>query len=43
VVSFEDFVKYGGWKGAAEAGKVRLEGKEYVVNENDVIEFKFNV
>ncbi|RJR23769.1 redox-regulated ATPase YchF [Candidatus Microgenomates bacterium] len=43
VVGFEDFVKYGGWKGAAEAGKVRLEGKEYVVNENDVIEFKFNV
>ena len=43
VVSYEDFVKYGGWKGAAEAGKVRLEGKEYLMKEGDVVEFKFNV
>ena len=41
VVSFEDFVKFGGWKGAFEAGKVRLEGKEYVMQEGDVVEFKF--
>ncbi|MGB9637589.1 MAG: redox-regulated ATPase YchF, partial [Microgenomates group bacterium] len=43
VVSFEDLVKYGGWKKAAEAGKVRLEGKDYVMQEGDVVEFKFNV
>ncbi len=43
VVSFEDFVESGGWKGAAEAGKVRLEGKEYVMQEGDVVEFKFNI
>ena len=43
VVSFEDFVKFGGWKGAFEAGKVRLEGKEYVMQEGDVVEFRFSV
>jgi hypothetical protein len=43
VVSFEDFIQYGGWKDAAEAGKVRLEGKDYVVKEGDVVEFKFSV
>jgi len=43
VVGFEDFVRYKGWKGAAEDGKVRLEGQEYVVQENDIIEFKFNI
>jgi len=43
VVSFEDFVEYGGWKGAAEKGKVRLEGKDYVVKESDIIEFRFAV
>lgn len=43
VCSFEDFVQYQGWKGAAEAGKVRLEGKEYVMQENDVVEFKINL
>lgn len=39
VVSYEDFVASGGWKGAAEAGKVRLEGKDYVMREGDVVEF----
>lgn len=43
VVSFEDFVKYGGWKRASEAGKVRLEGKDYEMKEGDVVEFKFNL
>jgi len=42
IVSYEDFVKYKGWKGAGEAGKVRLEGKEYIMKEGDVVEFKFN-
>ena len=40
VVSFEDFVQYNGWKGAREHGKARLEGKDYIVNDGDVIEFR---
>ncbi len=40
VVSFSDFIEYEGWKGAREKGKARLEGKEYVVQDGDVIEFK---
>ena len=43
VVGYEDFVELGGWKGAAEKGKIRLEGKDYVMREGDVVEFKFNV
>ena len=43
VCSYEDFVKFGGWKGAADAGKVRLEGKDYIVKGDDIVEFKFNV
>lgn len=43
VVGYEDFVECGGWKGAAEKGKTRLEGKDYVMQEGDVVEFKFNV
>lgn len=43
VCAYEDFIQYKGWKGAAEAGKVRLEGKDYVMQEGDVVEFKFNV
>lgn len=39
VVNWETFVELGGWKGAAEKGKVRLEGRDYIVNEGDVIEF----
>ena len=42
VVSFPDFVQYKGWKSAAEEGKVRLEGKEYVIREDDIIEFMFS-
>ncbi len=40
VVSFDDFVTIGGWKKTREAGRVRSEGKEYVVRDGDVIEFK---
>ncbi len=40
VVSFEDFVQFNGWKGAREHGKDRLEGKEYIVKDGDVVEFK---
>ncbi len=43
VVNWEDFVKYGGWIGAREAGKVRLEGREYIMQEGDVVEFKIGV
>jgi GTP-binding protein YchF len=43
VVSYEDFVNYNGEQGAKEAGKLRLEGKDYVVKDGDVIHFKFNV
>jgi len=39
VSSYADFVEYGGWKGAAEKGKMRTEGKEYVVKEGDIVEF----
>ena len=40
VVGYSDFVENGGWKGSREKGKARLEGKEYIVNNGDVIEFK---
>lgn len=40
VVDFADFIKVGGWKRARELGKVRLEGRNYVMQEGDVVEFK---
>ncbi len=43
VIAYEDFVKYGGENGAKEAGKMRLEGKEYEVHDGDVMHFRFNV
>ena len=43
VISFDDYVKFGGEKGAREAGRMRLEGKEYVMADGDVVHFKFNV
>ncbi len=43
VVAYEEFVKNSGWKGAQEAGVLRLEGKEYIVNDGDLMEFLFNV
>ena len=39
VCGYEEFVAHGGWKEAAEKGKVRFEGKEYIVTDGDVIEF----
>ncbi len=39
VCNYDDFVSYKGWKGAADAGKVRLEGREYVMRDGDVVEF----
>jgi hypothetical protein len=43
VVGYEDFVKYNGEAGAKDAGKWRLEGKDYVVQDGDVMHFRFNV
>ena len=43
VVSFDDFVSVGGEQKAKEAGKWRLEGKDYIVSDGDVIHFRFNV
>ncbi len=43
VISYDDFIAFGGEQGAKEAGKLRLEGKEYVVQDGDVIHFRFNV
>ena len=42
VISFEDYKKYNGEKGAKEAGKLRSEGKEYVMQDGDVCLFRFN-
>jgi GTP-binding protein YchF len=43
VIAYEDFVACGGEAKAKEAGKLRLEGKEYIVQDGDVMHFKFNV
>jgi ribosome-binding ATPase len=43
VATYDDFVAHGGELGAKEAGKLRVEGKEYVVRDGDVMHFRFNV
>src|SRR6056300_612901 len=43
VISFEDYINFGGEQKSKEAGKQRLEGKDYIVKDGDVIHFKFNV
>ena len=43
VIGFEDYVACKGEQGAKEAGKMRLEGKEYIVQDGDVMHFRFNV
>jgi ribosome-binding ATPase len=43
VIGFADYIAGGGEAGAREAGKMRLEGKEYIVQEGDVMHFRFNV
>ena len=42
-VNYQDLIKYKGWSGARIAGKVRLEGKEYIVKDGDTLIFKFNI
>jgi len=43
VTAFDDFIKFGGENGAKDAGKLRLEGKDYITQEGDVMHFRFNV
>jgi GTP-binding protein YchF len=43
IISYDDFIAYNGEQGAKDAGRWRLEGKEYVVQDGDVIHFRFNV
>ncbi|MEM9314063.1 MAG: redox-regulated ATPase YchF [Pseudomonadota bacterium] len=43
VVGYDDFITHGGEQGAKDAGRWRLEGKDYVVNDGDVVHFRFNV
>lgn len=43
VIAYEDFIRYKGEQGAKDAGKWRLEGKEYIVQDGDVMHFRFNV
>ena len=43
VIAYEDFIEYGGEQGAKDAGKWRLEGKDYILVEGDVVHFRFNV
>ena len=43
VIAFEDYVACGGEQGAKDAGKWRLEGKDYVISDGDVVLFRFNV
>ncbi|SFX66715.1 redox-regulated ATPase YchF [Marinospirillum alkaliphilum] len=43
VIAYEDFVQFNGEQGAKEAGKWRLEGKDYIIKDGDVMHFRFNV
>ena len=43
VAAYEDFAQCNGEQGAREAGKLRLEGKDYVMHDGDVVHFRFNV
>ena len=43
VIAYSDFVRYKGEQGAKDAGKWRLEGKEYIMQDGDVVHFRFNV
>ncbi len=43
MIKYEDFVKYGSEQAVKEAGKMGVEGKEYVVHDGDVMHFRFNV
>ncbi|HEY0180697.1 MAG TPA: redox-regulated ATPase YchF [Dokdonella sp.] len=42
-IAYDDYIKYKGEAGARDAGRLRLEGKDYIVQEGDVLHFRFNV
>ncbi|MBX3699543.1 MAG: redox-regulated ATPase YchF [Dokdonella sp.] len=42
-IAYDDYIKYRGESGARDAGRLRLEGKDYIVQEGDVLHFRFNV
>ena len=42
-VSYNDFILLGGEQGAKEAGRLRLEGRDYIVQDGDIMNFRFNV
>ena len=43
VVSYQDYIDLNGEQKAKEAGKLRLEGKDYILQDGDVVHFRFNV
>ena len=43
VISYSDFIEFNGEAESKKAGKMRLEGKEYIVNDGDIMHFRFNV
>ena len=43
VIAYEDFIQFKGENGAKDAGKWRLEGKDYIVQDGDIMHFRFNV
>ena len=43
VIGYDDFMKYGSEAACREAGKLRIEGKEYLVKDGDIMHFRFNV
>jgi ribosome-binding ATPase YchF (GTP1/OBG family) len=43
VIGYDDFVHFGSEAACREAGKLRIEGKEYIVKDGDVMHFRFNV
>ncbi len=43
IISYDDFIKYGGELKSKEAGAMRIEGKEYIMNDGDIAHFRFNV
>lgn len=43
VTSYSDYVEHGGENGAKEAGRQRLEGKDYIMQDGDIVHFRFNV
>lgn len=43
VTAYDDFIQYNGEQGAKEAGRLRLEGKDYIVQDGDIMHFRFNV